>query len=98
MFHGYGATFGNVDLGQDVVVAGAFTMADGTQYPLLDHHKQDAPIGLFTVSTDDRGLRVRGQLNLKVQRAREVRSLMKQGALTGLSIGYQVKDGYRQNG
>jgi Escherichia/Staphylococcus phage prohead protease len=98
MFDGYGATTGNVDLGNDVIVQGAFDMPDGTDYSLLDHHKQDAPLGLFTVRKDSTGLRVKGQLNLEVQRAREVRALMKQGALTGLSIGYQVKDSYKQGG
>jgi phage head maturation protease len=63
---------------------------------LLDHHKQDSPLGLFTVSKDSTGLRVRGQLNLDVQRAREVRSLMKQGALTGLARITGVKAAARE--
>ena len=96
VFAGWASTFGNVDLGNDVVTDSAFThIEDGTEFPLLDHHKQDAPLGLFRVTKDSAGLSVRGQLNLEVQRAREVRSLMKQGALTGLSIGYQVKDSYK---
>jgi HK97 family phage prohead protease len=97
-FTGYASTFSNVDLGSDVVVEGAFSMPDGSEFPFLDHHQQSSPVGLLAVSKDSRGLRVTGQLNLEVQRAREIRSLMKQGALTGLSIGYEVKDSYRKGG
>lgn len=99
IFAGYGSTSGNVDLGNDVVTKTAWdSLCDGTEFPALDHHKQDSPLGLITVFKDSTGLRVRGQLNLDVQRAREVRSLMKQGALTGLSIGYQVRDSYKAGG
>jgi len=49
---------------------------------------------------DDYGLKVkRGELNLEVQRARELRSLIMQGAVDGLSIGYQtIKSEYEKGG
>lgn len=97
-FTGYASTYGNVDLGGDIVVDGAFAMPDDSEFPLLDHHQHSAPVGLLSVTKDSRGLRVAGQLNLEVQRGREIRSLMRQGAMTGLSIGYEVKDSYRKEG
>src|SRR3712207_8731655 len=46
---------------------------------------------LFRSAEDVRGLRVRGQLNLAVERARELHALMKDGAVDGLSIGFRVE-------
>jgi hypothetical protein len=39
---------------------------------------------------DSHGLYVEGKINLETQRGREARSLLQQGALKGLSIGYDV--------
>src|ERR1041385_8651826 len=101
-FEGYASTFGNEDLGGDVVVQGAFskTIADNPKRPLLWNHNSDEPIGMTTAAEDTAGLSVKGVLNLDVQRARETYSLMKQGAVKGLSIGYDPvrkdhKDGVR---
>lgn len=89
-FKGYGAVFGNKDMGGDVITSGAFskTLSEQKMMPLLWHHHTDQPIGVFSGSEDMKGLAVDGALNLDVQQAREVHSLMKQGAVTGLSIGY----------
>lgn len=95
-FKGYGAVFGNKDLGGDVITPGAFTktLSERKTMPLLWHHHTHEVIGIFSGSEDPKGLAVAGSLNLEVQRAREVHSLMKQGAVTGMSIGYtsQRKD------
>ena len=95
VFTGYGSIFGNKDLGNDVVVEGAFaksiarTGAKGVK--LLYQHKADEPIGVFDeIIEDKRGLRVKGRLAMGTQRGREVYELMKMGALDGLSIGFRV--------
>jgi uncharacterized protein len=89
---GYAAVFGNFDLGGDVIEQGAFTKSieeSGGEVPILYQHDRYEPIGVSTKLEQDRyGLRVKGQLNMDVQRARETRSLMNQGAMKGLSIGY----------
>jgi uncharacterized protein len=91
---GYAAVFGNVDLGGDVIEPGAFTKSieeTGGQVPILWQHDRYEPIGVSTKLEQDRyGLRVKGQLNMDVQRAREARSLLQQGALQGLSVGYKA--------
>jgi hypothetical protein len=92
-FSGYAAVFGNVDQGNDVIEAGAFTktLQDNPEVPILWAHDTDQPIGVSTSMVEDgKGLRVEGQLAMEVQRAREVHALMKLGAIKGLSIGYKT--------
>lgn len=94
-FEGYGAIFGNKDSMNDIIAPGAFVESlkkDGLPALLL-HHDTKNVIGAFTEAyEDERGLYVKGALNLDVQMAREVHSLLKQKALKGLSIGYMTQD------
>jgi HK97 family phage prohead protease len=91
---GYAAVFGNEDLGGDVIEPGAFTKTiqeSAGKVPILWQHDRYEPIGLSSQLDQDRkGFHVKGQLNMDVQRAREARSLLNQGALGGLSIGYHA--------
>ena len=91
-FTGYASIFGAVDSYSDIVEKGAFkkTIRDNGQFPLLWSHDVSTPVGVIKAKEDQTGLKVEGMLNLDVQRGREIRSLMKQGAIQGLSIGYQV--------
>jgi hypothetical protein len=94
-FSGYGSIFGNKDLGNDVVVEGAFAKSIGRKgakaVKMLYQHKADEPIGVFDeIIEDQRGLKVKGRLAMGTQRGREVYELMKMGAIDGLSIGYRV--------
>lgn len=95
LFTGYGSIFGNKDLGNDIVVEGAFAASIGKKgakaVKMLYQHRQDEPIGVFDeIIEDRRGLKVKGRLAMGTQRGREVYELMKMGALDGLSIGYRV--------
>jgi HK97 family phage prohead protease len=103
-FQGLASVYGNVDLGGDVVVAGAFqkTLADrGGEVPILWQHDLKSPIGLGKLTDTANGLAIEGQLILAdVPKAREAYSLLKAKVLRGLSIGYDsiksdVKDGIR---
>lgn len=100
-FTGYAAVFGNVDLQNEVVEPGAFskTLAEQKDFPILWQHNADQPIGV-TVSAveDDKGLAVRGQINLETQTGREVYALLKQGAVKGISFGYDVIKDIVKNG
>ena len=60
-FEGYGSVFGNKDLGNDVIEAGAFTKSLKRRKPqnvkLLYQHKSDMPIGVFDeIKEDSHGL------------------------------------------
>lgn len=94
-FSGYASLFGKVDLAQDVVERGAFAKSLKTRgaagIRMLYQHDPAEPIGLWEeIREDERGLFVRGRLTTGVKRAREVRELMKAGALDGLSIGFRT--------
>jgi len=93
IFEGHAAVFGNKDLVDDVIVPGAFkkTLSEHSELPILWQHDTREPIGVtLEAAEDQKGLRVKGQLNLDVARGREAYSLLKQGAIKGLSIGYNV--------
>lgn len=95
---GYASTFGNVDLGMDVVDKGAFKKSikeSSAKWPILADHNPSKQIGWnFRAEEDENGLYVEGKLDLNVQDAREKYSLaktaMELGAKMGLSIGYMV--------
>lgn len=95
VFEGYASVFYAVDEGRDMVSPGAFKRsiaergADGVK--LLWQHDPTEPIGCIEkIREDARGLFVKGRLLLGIQRAREALSLMKEGALDGLSIGFRT--------
>jgi Escherichia/Staphylococcus phage prohead protease len=97
-FSGYASLFGMADLGHDVVLAGAFAASLRKRGPagvkMLFQHDPNQPIGVWQeIREDGRGLFVKGRLTTEVARAREVLSLMRAGALDGLSIGYRTVRG-----
>lgn len=98
---GYGATFGNVDTGDDKIVQGAFSksLRDKTSLPMLFSHDPTKTIGVWkSLKQDDRGLAVKGRISDTAD-GRDVRTLAKDGAITGLSIGYwPTKSDYDKNG
>ncbi|WP_230680958.1 HK97 family phage prohead protease [Paracidovorax cattleyae] len=95
-FTGYAAVFGNVDLGQDVILPGAFkrakTTVDGKIRIALDHDLAKLA-GKARFTQDDHGLRVEGQLTLGVSYVRDAYELMKDGVLDGLSVGFNIAPG-----
>lgn len=99
-FSGYGSVFNNVDFYNEVVVPGAFAKSlrqhkkEGRLPALLWQHDMSEPIGVYSVmKEDDHGLYVEGKLflNANVPNADKAYTLMKGGALSGLSIGFMTK-------
>ena len=94
-FEGYASLFSVADGAGDIVAPGAFARSLRRRPPdrvrMLYQHFAHEPIGVWQVIREDaKGLYVRGQLNEEVERAREVASLVAQGALNGLSIGFRA--------
>lgn len=91
-FSGYASVFGEVDDGGDVIEAGAFSKSLPARTPkLLFQHDSSELIGKWLeVKEDDKGLFVKGQIFETIQRGREVLSLVRNGVLDGLSIGYKT--------
>ncbi|MET3824568.1 HK97 family phage prohead protease [Sphingomonas sp. PvP055] len=86
------AGFGNVDSGGDRLIYGAFTKslaARTTPLPMLLHHDMKRPVGVWRDWQERaEGLHVKGSLTLASRDAQEAYALAKDGALTGLSIGW----------
>lgn len=100
---GYASVFGVPDLGRDTVLPGAFAQSLARRGPggvrMLWQHDPAEPIGRWlSLAEDSRGLRVTGQLNREVQRARELTALLREGALDGLSIGFRVVEARPERG
>ncbi len=101
-FEGYASIFEQEDLGHDVIVRGAFAESLSRRgvsgIKMLFQHDANQPIGVWDrISEDQRGLYVAGRLMREVGRAREVLSLMRAGALDGLSIGFRAVKGRRDS-
>jgi len=95
-FEGYGSIFGNVDLGGDVIIRGAFQKS-------LKRHKQEGALpqmfwahdpsqvpGMWVdMAEDAKGLYVKGTL-ADTQLGNEVHTLLGMKAVRGLSIGFSM--------
>jgi hypothetical protein len=100
VFEGYASLFNREDLGRDIVLPGAFRDSLAERGPrgikMLFQHDPTQPIGVWTRAVEDaRGLFVRGRMMTDVAKAREVMSLMRAGAIDGLSIGFRMVKGAR---
>ncbi len=92
---GYASLFGVRDLAGDVIASGAFARTLRQRAPgavkLLYQHAAEEPIGILSEAREDSlGLFIAGEINLETQRSAEARALLEQGALTGLSIGFNI--------
>jgi HK97 family phage prohead protease len=99
-FEGYASVFNREDMGHDIILPGAFreslALRGAAGVKLLFQHDANQPIGVWmSLKEDARGLYARGHLMREVAKAREVHSLMRAGALDGLSIGFRTVKGRR---
>ncbi|MCZ4344494.1 HK97 family phage prohead protease [Devosia neptuniae] len=99
-FSGYASTYGGLpDSYGDVIAAGAYSetlkahKAAGTMPVMLWAHDQARPIGRWLEMKEDaKGLFVRGQCNLNTTAGRDAHEHIKAGDVTGMSIGYRIKE------
>jgi hypothetical protein len=91
-FKGVASAFDVADSYGTQTMPGSFkkTLKAKGLFPALWSHNVFDPIGVLTGQEGEAGLEVDGEFNLDVQSAREKRSLARQGAVTGLSIGFNI--------
>ena len=92
---GYASLFGEIDQARDMVMRGAFAdtlrLRGVRRVPMLFQHDPAEPVGIWLeLREDHRGLYARGKLIPEVTRGRELLSLLREGAVDGLSIGFRT--------
>lgn len=89
---GYGSIFDIVDSHGDIIVKGAFSCANQKQVKLLWQHDPNEPIGFVkNLIEDDKGLWIDAEINTKISRGSDAVSLIEQGVITDLSVGFFLK-------
>jgi len=92
-FEGYAAVFNNVDLGDDIILPGAFTRVKTTRNGRLKlalFHDLTRLVGSAEFRQDDHGLFIKGKVNQNVSYARDAYALMQDGTLDSMSIGFNT--------
>jgi uncharacterized protein len=92
-FEGLAAVYDIIDEGGDCISRGAFTktLSEGSaELPLLWQHDQRQPIGRVRLTDTPKGLMAHGRLAMSVPEAQKAYTLMKEGIVRGLSIGYRA--------
>ncbi len=95
VFSGYASKFNGVDSYGDTIVPGAYKdTLENRERPIQLRWNHYGPIiGKWTtLREDEKGLYVEGELTPGHSVAEDAYSLLKHGAVDGLSIGYRVKD------
>lgn len=93
-FSGYASTFGNVDEGGDVVMRGAFSQSLKLRPKprLLWQHDIGEPLGVVTLlREDEKGLFGEWKIS-RTTRGQDAYTLLKDGAVDSMSIGYFPTD------
>jgi HK97 family phage prohead protease len=103
IIEGYASLFGVADGGGDIVMPGAFRDSLARKGPanirMLFQHDPAEPVGVWTQMREDaRGLFVRGHLTPGVFKADDLQALIDDGAMDGLSIGFQTLKAQRDRG
>jgi len=94
-FSGYASKFNDVDSYNDTIMPGAYaaTLQDRERAIQMRWNHYGEVIGKWTmVAEDEKGLWVEGELTPNHSKAQDVYASLKHGAISGLSIGFYLKD------
>lgn len=104
-FSGYASVFNVLDHDRDIILPGAFKnslhewQTKQNMPKMLWQHRADKPIGLWNrIEEDQVGLYVEGQLLLDIQGGKEAYTLLKNGVVDGLSIGFEIVTAQKRAG
>lgn len=90
-FEGYACTYGNIDLGGDVIQKGAVELVEKPKF-CYQHNMKD-PIGTYLqISSDEKGLFIKARMRKGFQKTDWIASLIEDGAIDSMSIGYFAKE------
>ncbi|WP_341748835.1 phage major capsid protein [Candidatus Tisiphia endosymbiont of Sialis lutaria] len=89
---GYASVYNISDQHNDLIAKGAFASANHLCIKFLWQHDWQQPIGVIkSLTEDDYGLKVEAIINNKIDKGKEAIELVRQGAVDGLSIGFNIK-------
>ncbi len=94
---GYASVFNGPDAVMDVILPGAFKNTlknDRSPTMFVNHDSFQVPVGDWVeLSEDDKGLLVKGKIDLNHKDGPTVFSALKRGAMDALSIGFNIPSG-----
>ena len=99
-FEGYGATFGNIDLGNDICAKGCFEKSLKKRMPkILWQHNWNEPVGVYIEAKETEiGLMVKGRMPMSDSLVSErIVPQMKVGSVDSLSIGFFIVEAVWNN-
>jgi len=89
---GYASVYNVADQAKDLIVKGAFASVNPQSIKFLWQHDTKKPIGKITsLSEDEYGLKMEAIINNNIEAGREAIELVRQGAVDGLSIGFNIE-------
>ena len=101
-FSGYGAVYGNIDEGGDMITPGAaarslasWSAKGGLPSMYYNHDRAKGAVGVWDkMSEDQNGLHVEGRIiGLDTDEGKMTYARLREGAIKGMSIGYRVPAG-----
>lgn len=95
-FSGYASIYGNVDLGGDVILPGAFkeiVKNDSGKVIVLWQHNTREPFGVAALEDDEKGLGFDAEAVMEDPVVRGKFAHLRAGTVRGMSIGYDVLPG-----
>ena len=100
IMQGYATVYVITDFENDIISPSAIKSLDISKIKLLWQHDPKKPIGKINqLFSDHYGLRIEAEINNDIEQGREASSLIKQGAVDGLSIGFTTeKSSINSNG
>lgn len=91
LISGYASVYNIADQHNDIILPGAFMPATAEAIKFLWQHDFSKPIGVICSLVDDcYGLKVEAVINRKVDAGKEAIELISQGAINGLSVGFNL--------
>ena len=90
-FEGYASTSGNVDLGNDIIVKGAFakSLITTPEVLLLWQHNMSKPIGVSVeLREDEKGLFMKGRISIRTTLGKDAAILLEDKVIKEMSIGF----------